>query len=201
MTQSSKALRDDDVLAELGAELGSVTPSPEFVVRVRERIAAAPKTAIGPGWLWLVGATAAAAMAIAIALRPPQEMDLPIVAETATAAPRPAPAPSITEARSRVVSTTVRRAAAPAADPAFLVITDQRAVLDRLWRAAEAPPRLRASEPTALPAPSVVVDAEGSMIVPDLVVQPIVVPPIGAPAGGQGRVQRVVSPQAMGSPR
>jgi hypothetical protein len=85
-----------------------------------------------------------------------------------------------------------------AADARFEVVTSQGAVLAELWRAA----RVRtAAIDGDLPTLAVTVGVDGSILVPDIVVEPIDVPPIGGSSGGPGRIQRVTSPRATGSPR
>ena len=203
----------NDVLAELRTELQGVTPSPEFTARVRERVASSsPAPRFGP-WIVVVSAVGVIAAVALVPWTPDLPDTPPPAARIATATP-PAPtasSPGAQETRAPIESGTVAtpsarvsrslRVARPQeADGRFEVITTQSAVLEQLWRHATA----TASDPLAapsLPPPATVVDADGRLVVPELVIDPIVVPPIGMVPGGQGRVQRLVSPQATGSPR
>jgi hypothetical protein len=94
----------------------------------------------------------------------------------------------------------IAEATPPAADDRFEVITTQPAILERLWRHATRPAPDPRTAP-ALPPPATVIDADGRLVVPELAIDPIVVPAIGTEPGGGGRIQRLVSSQATGSPR
>ena len=204
---------DRDVLHELQAELTAITPSPAFPARVRARIDETPAAGRLPVWIGLAaGVTMAAVLAVVSPKDPPVPSavvaEAPVVQGPApagvasrTAGSAPATASRPEPVRRAAVRVSPPRPAATPRDPFLSVVTDQGAVLDELWRIANA--RAGASPVVAaeLPATAVSVDADGLMIVPELVVDPIVVPPIGAPAGGQGRIHRVTSPQATGSPR
>jgi hypothetical protein len=200
-----------DVLAELQAELHGVAPSPEFAVRVRARIESRARRA-----RWRVCAVVAGAAAVIAALALQMSGSgrgadtLPAAPRLATVAPR-SPAPSVPSVppwlqprRAAAIVTPSRRPRVDVAphgpDVRFDVITTQAAVLQQLWRHATRQDGEPAEAP-ALPEPATSVDADGRLIVRELVVDPIVVPPIGGGPGGQGRVQRLLSPQATGSPK
>jgi hypothetical protein len=198
-------LRGDDVLDDLRAELAAVSPSAEFVARVRGRIAG-QSTVRSWGWVWAACGAAAIAVLIAVSLRsggdvasvrPPAIATQPVAAPTLAVAPTqdvvPAGRPSQTPAARR-------RPAPRTVDARLEVMTNQPAVLEQLWRAAIIAGGRRRIVAAELPTEAVG-DPDALLRVPQLVVDPIVVPPIGTAAGGQGRVQRVVSPQATGSPK
>jgi hypothetical protein len=208
-----------DVLKELGAELQNLTTSPGFASRVRERVASESRRPPVARWLLLASSvgmtvsigylslssgvpeTTTSPPATSAAPAPPIA-SVPQAASQTTSSQTP-PAP-IQRGRAATTADAVPRLIAAAApqttDDRFEVITTQRAVLERLWRHATAPAPDRRTAP-ALPPPATVIDADGRLVVPELAIDPIVVPAIGTGPGGGGRIQRLVLSQATGSPR
>ena len=194
----------DDVLAELQAELQPVAPSADFAARVGARVARGSSTGQLRIWLALAGA---ATMIAAVTLTPRRGVvetaPPPALAQNASASAAPGPrivaglAPPAPPMQRRPA----RAARARADEPPLEVITTQAAVLRQLWLSADRTRQVRSLEADGMPESAVARDADGMMSVQELVIDPIVVLPIGAPQGGMGRVHRVVSPQATGSPR
>jgi hypothetical protein len=204
----SSEMSSHDPFAALCDELTNVEPSAGFNARVADRVAASPAAARPTLWFALAGAAALVIVTFAVARRgdvsgvrsaPSTAVVLGVPADPAVKAAPPAerrapPPPAVLGGVAR--HTVVSLRAASEADP-FVVITSQGAVLDTLWQAAS---EARTASRGELPATTTLVDADGLLQVPELVVDPIVVLPIAA-AGAPGRIQRMVSPQATGSPR
>jgi hypothetical protein len=133
----------NDPIAALGSELSSVSVSPDFAARVRERIEQSGQAGFSwsrLNWRWIlpVSGLAAAAVIATVVLRP---TDVPAPARTASVAPpaseqvgTPAlpvrPRAVQTVARAKSVAT-VGHVSTPR-DPMFEVITDQPELLRNL---------------------------------------------------------------------
>ena len=215
--------RRDDVLEELRADLASVRPSPEFAAGVRERIARGVTGRSLALWCAPIGVVAAAVMAMVIVNPPPadrvaspavpvpaaigSEMSTPVGGDLAV--PPPDVRTSMPAARRNVRTASLPVAeshVAPDSIPDFEVITNQAAVLAGLWRAFGSEREPAVLSTSDAPVPSVEREANGSIVVPELSVSPVLVVPIGEVSGGgqgpaQRRVYRVVSPEATRSPQ
>jgi hypothetical protein len=135
----------------------------------------------------------------------PSALNAPGIAEATT--PRVLPSQSAVRATDPRAAASVRQVApasrvamaAPVRRATLEVITNQPAVLAELWRHHES---ARAeAEAVELPPDRVVVDGDGFIQVPELIVAPIAVGGVVPAPGAQGGVKRIVSPQAAGSPK
>ena len=182
------------------AEALDVAPSPDFVARVRQRVAREPRpVSFWHGWKIAVPALAAAAMVAAIGLavlsrRPPATQPLqarslsqvnlgPVAADAPRAVAVPAPrtvAPSVSPARA------VAGRREPVwhmnqAEPEVLVPREEIEMYRRLLAAAQTVPH------------AVVVESPKDIVsvgeVCDLIIEPIKIEPIAPPSSGRGERQ------------
>ena len=201
----------DDALKELETAL-SITPSPDFAARVRQRIAEQHRATPRGRLLWWLGpaALAAGAVVIAVAVWParphvastgappyvaPAELGpASPTASSAPIAPTPTgvrsalrtarPAPTTTRPAPRGIEGSARRTGGDARHVAeILVPDDERLALNRLLKAVR---EGRAVVPAPLPGPAV--DADGNLLEPAPIEIPLIIikPLPGTPVDGSG---------------
>jgi len=182
---------DTDPLKALRDELAEVAPSPQFAVRVRQRIGAVEERRPASwmlGLRWLVPTAAAAALLMAVLVWSNPGTNPGVVDAVITRAPietpgaRSAPAESSsgipmaakvepdhpgTRAPEHLRTSALAEAPTDTREPDLEVLTDQPAILRALWARVATGATLVESIPVVLP------DA-----VPEIVVRPIEVSPI-----------------------
>ena len=200
----------DDLLSDLRAELGAVTPSPAFTASVRARVeAASPSRTWSIVAWWLTAAAAAAVVVIAVLARrdaPPavtERRTIPnaeAVASSQAAEPSPqAPAIAGPKTSAAVPARVQPMVAADAAEPRIEVITNQGDVLRSVWARVRGP--LSEGKETAI-------EPTSSSEVRELTVDPIQVDPIvlvfpdpRSSGSSPGTIIRKVAPDATRSER
>jgi len=190
----------DDILGDLREELRSVAPSPIFAAAVRARVS--DETPASPGRLlfWMLGgglavAAAGALVAVGVWRSPaqPQVPGAPAIQTAAVASTAPLmTAPSLVAPKA-AAATPRPRLSAPAAAPsagsgdrALEVITNQRAVIERIWAVAERRGMTAGLTPTETP------PSEAPLIA--LTVDPIGVDPIVVEALPRSDAPAAVAP-------
>ena len=184
-------------------ELSAVTVSPAFAVRVREAIEeqSARRSWFPLNWRWVVPVAAVVIAAIAFMSAGSKPSSGAGVATIATNEPRQVPAPAIEQQPAPVpaapVSVAARETARPtvaevaadviASEPALEVITNQPAILRRLWAQVSAAPTV-VDAAASLPVGVQEISIEPVEVNP-VVVKWLVEPP--APSGVLPSIRRV----------
>lgn len=189
----------DKALKDLQAEL-TVTPSPEFAAKVRERIEQVPAKSSWNVWAWSgVAATCAVAVVAVVVWRGGRQEDSgarpltlaqaqPIATTQPPAASQPVPVePSVTPSV-RATAAPVVHATAGRAEPEVLVPPDQLIAIRRLMAA------VRAGSMTTMAASPTLIDPDtGELIplrpieIPLITVDPLPGPPDGRSGGRENR--------------
>jgi hypothetical protein len=186
----------DDALRDLRTEL-TVTPSPEFAAKVRERIDAQPETTPRGLWMWAGAAATGAAAVIAVAVwrapHPATVTPAP-VASVAQSVPAPGPAPAVTPPagepiapkRSVTSLTPAVRVAREHREPEVLVPPDQLNAIRRLMAA------VRTGALANAPAAPTLIDPDTGELIPPkpieiplITVDPLPGPPDGKSGGSE----------------
>jgi hypothetical protein len=222
--QVRSRIAEDEALGldRLKDELAIVSVSPEFAVRVRQQIEAAPSHSRWFGWFnwrWAVPLAAAAVVLAAVALGRGSAPTKPNAVSPASVqagasqlqtpqftpppsstgtAPQALPPALVSTARATQRTATPAAASGKQADDKLEVITNQPAVLQRLWaRAGPGAELVGGIEGVAV--------TSGEIVFPPIEVSPIVVkslidPEATAP-GSTPIIRRVTAEQAERSPR
>lgn len=190
-------LTDAALEREIEAAL-AVDPSPEFVARVRQRIAKAPRP-MGWGWIWAAMAASAAAVAVAVVMvirpaptsRPQVSADVTVAAAPRTTTAEPPMVPPVATSPSR--SSTPAAATIPAVsarqpvvnvdrtrEPQVLIDRTESDALRRLLAQAHDGMVDLSALPDAVP-PTVALMPPSEIVVPPL----IAIEPLAFP-GGEG---------------
>jgi hypothetical protein len=173
------------------AEALAVDPSPEFVARIRERVAGGP----APGawrlsWTMCAGALAAAAMVLVIVSRGPQPAMTPL---TARPIPDVGRIPDVVSASSRTTDRGAIRSSSPlvlrlakkgpASDPEIIVDVREASALRALIAGASD------ERVDVAPLAALVAETAAPLRSPEIVVSPITIEPLASDPGGEGARQ------------